>query len=307
MENSDPLTARRSNKMLVIPGPASQGLGKKIAELLNAQTINVIHKKFPDGESYIRLEGKVKNEVAIIQTTSPPQDTNLLQLLLMADTARDLGAKKILTVIPYLAYSRQDRRFLSGEAFSIETVAKLLKESGVDQLLTINVHDQKTLSKFPFPARSISAIPLLAEYFRSRGLQGAFVLAPDEGAKDHAIAADKILKGGCGWRHKKRDRYTGKISFREEEFDVKGKDAIIFDDIISTGSTTAAAVKMLKTQGARRVYSACVHPLLIGEAEKKIIQSGAEEIVGTDCAPSRVSKVSVAPLITEALASGTDA
>jgi len=285
--------------MLVIPGPASQELGKKIGEFLNAKTINVIHRKFPDGESYIRLEGKVKNEeVAIIQTTSPPQDTNLLQLLLMADTAKDLGAKKISAVIPYLAYSRQDKRFLYGEAFSIETVAKLLKESGVDQLLTVNVHDQKALLKFPFPAQSISAIPLLAEYFRNRELQGAFSLAPDEGAKDYAITADKILKGGYGWRHKERDRYTGTISFREEEFDVKGKDAIIFDDIISTGGTTAEAVKMLKTQGARRVYSACVHPLLIGDAESKIIQNGAEDIVGTDCVPNRVSRVSVAPLIT---------
>lgn len=290
--------------MLIIPGPASQELGKKTAELLNAKTINVIYKKFPDEESYIRLEGRVENEeVAIIQTTSPPQDTNLLQLFLMADTAKDLGAKKILAVIPYLAYSRQDKRFLTGEAFSIETVAKLLKESGIDQLLTINAHDRKVLSKFPFPARSISAIPLLAECFRNRGLQGAFALAPDEGAKDYAIAADRILNGGHGWRYKERDRYTGAVSFREEKFDVKGKDAIIFDDIISTGGTTAEAVKMLKIQGARRVYSACVHPLLIGDAEKKIMNNGAEEIVGTDCVPSRVSKVSVAPLIAKALAS----
>jgi ribose-phosphate pyrophosphokinase len=288
--------------MIIVPGPASQELGKKIAELLNSKTITVVFKKFPDGESYIRLEGEVKGEeVAIIQTTSPPQDTNLLQLFLMTDTAKNMGAKKVTAVIPYLAYARQDKIFLSGEAFSIITIARLLKEAGVDQLLTINIHESKVLAKFPFPAKSISAIPLLTEYFKNKGLRGAFALAPDEGAKEYAIAADKILKGGYGWRHKERDRYTGAISFRDEKLDVKGKDAVIFDDIISTGGTTASAVKMLKAQGARRVFSACVHPLLIGDAERKIMESGAEEIVGTDCIPSPVSKVSVAPLIANAL------
>jgi ribose-phosphate pyrophosphokinase len=294
--------------MLIILGPASQELGRKIAELLNAKTVEVVFKKFPDGESYIRLDGKVKNEeVAIVQTTSPPQDTNLMQLFLMADTAKDLGAKKVVAVVPYLAYSRQDKRFLPGEAFSIETIAKLLKKAGIDQLLTINVHGQKVLKKFPFPARSMSAIPLLAEYFKNKGLQGAFSLAPDEGAKEYATTAAKILNGDYGWRHKERDRYTGAISFRDDKFDVKGKDTVIFDDIISTGGTTAEAVKALKAQGARRVYAACVHPLLIGDAEKKIMENGAEEIVGTDCIPSSVNKVSVAPLIANALVAKKEA
>jgi len=294
--------------MLILLGPASQELGRKIAGLLNAKTVMVAFKKFPDGESYIRLEGEVKNEkVAIIQTTSPPQDTHLLQLFLMVDTAKNLGAKTIIAVVPYLAYSRQDKRFLPGEALSIETVAKLLKEAGVDQLLTINVHKQKVLKKFPFPAQSLSAIPLLAEHFYNRGLKSTFALAPDKGAKEYSIAADKILKGGYGWRQKERDLYTGAISFRDEKFDVKGKNAIIFDDIISTGGTIAAAVKLLKAQGAKRVFSACVHPLLIDDAEKKIMQNGAEEIVGTDCVPSSVSKVSVAPLIANALTSEKEA
>jgi ribose-phosphate pyrophosphokinase len=289
--------------MLIVPGPASQELGKKTVELLKAETVKVAFKRFPDGESYIRFEGELKNqEVVIIQSTSPPQDTSLIQLFLMADTAKEMGAKKVVTVIPYLAYSRQDKRFLQGEAFSIQIVAKLLKEVGIDEMLTINVHQQKLLQEFPFPAKSVSAIPLLAEHFKSRGLGGAFSLAPDEGAKEYAMKSAEILGGGYGWRHKERDRHTGAISFRDAKYDVRGKDAIIFDDIISTGGTTADAVKMLKTQGAKRVYSACVHPLLIGDAERKIMSNGAEEIVGTDCVSSPASKVSVAPLIAKALA-----
>ena len=289
--------------MLVIPGPASQELGKKTAEILKAETVNAVFKRFPDGESYIRFEGELKNkEVVIVHTTSPPQDTNLFQLFLMADTAKDMGAKKIVAVVPYLAYSRQDKRFLPGEAFSIRTVAKLLEKAGVDQLLTVNVHQQKILNEFPFPAQTVSAIPLLAEHFRNKGLKGAFVLTPDEGAKEYAITAAKILGSSYDWRHKERDLYTGAISFRNGKYNVKGKDAIIFDDIISTGGTTADTVRTLKMQGARRVYSACVHPLLIGDAEVKIMNNGAEEIVGTDCVPGPTSKVSVAPLIAKALA-----
>jgi ribose-phosphate pyrophosphokinase len=289
--------------MLIVPGPASQELGKKTAKILKAETVNVAFKRFPDGESYIRFESELRNmEVVIIQSTSPPQDTNLFQLFLMVDTAKEMGAKKVVAVVPYLAYARQDKRFLPGEAFSIQTVAKLLGEVGIAELLTVNIHQQKILEEFPFPAKSVSAIPLLTEHFRSRGLQGAFALAPDEGAKEYAMMAAEILGGGYGWRHKERDRHTGAISFIDEKYDVRGKDAVIFDDIISTGGTTADAIKTLKTQGARRVYAACVHPLLIGDAEKKIVSSGAEEIVGTDCVSSSASKVSVAPLIANALA-----
>jgi ribose-phosphate pyrophosphokinase len=287
--------------MLIVPGPASQELGMKTAQLLKAKTVAVAFKRFPDGESYIRFEGELAGEeVIIIQTASPPQDTNLFQLFLMADTAKDMGAERVVAVIPYLAYARQDKRFLHGEVFSILTVAKLLERVGVDQLITVNAR-QKVLDEFPFPAKTVSAIPLLAQYCKNKGIEEAFALAPDEGAKDHAMEGAKILGGGCGCRHKERDRHTGAISFRDEEYDVKGKDAVIFDDIISTGGTTADSAKMLKAQGARRVFCACVHPLLIGDAEKKIMNSGAEEIIGTDCVPSPVSKVSVAPLIAKAL------
>jgi ribose-phosphate pyrophosphokinase len=220
----------------------------------------------------------------------------------MIDAAKDLGAEKVVTVVPYLAYARQDKRFLPGEAISIETVAKLLEATGIDQLLTVNVHEEKVLKKFHFPAKSLSAISLLAKYFRDKGLAGAFSLAPDEGALWLAKEAERVLGGGCGFLRKERDRYTGEISVERKELDVKGRDVIVFDDIISTGGTIAAAVKMLKEQGARRVYAACAHPLLVGEAQRKIMQSGAEEVVGTDCVPSPVSVVSVAPLIAEALA-----
>jgi ribose-phosphate pyrophosphokinase len=289
--------------VIVIPGPASQDLGRKVAGLLKLRIVPVIFKRFPDGESYIRLDGEVRGqEVVIVQTTEPPQDVHLMQLFVMIDAAKDLGAEKVLAVVPYLAYARQDKRFLPGEAISIETINKLLKVSGVDRLLTINIHEEKVMKRFTFQAKSHSAITLLAEHFKKKGLEGAFSFAPDDGSAELAKEAERVLHGGFGWRHKERDLYTGEIRFEKEVFPVKGKNVVVFDDIISTGGTTANAVKMLKEQGARRVYAACAHPLLIGEAQKKIMQNGAEEIVGTDCVSSPASVVSVAPLIAEALA-----
>ena len=289
--------------MIVVPGPASQSLGKKIAENLNAQIVPVNLKNFPDGEYCLRFEGDVTGEeVVVVQTTGPPQDSNLLQLLLMLDTAKELGAKKVTAVVPYLAFARQDKRFLSGEAVSAETLVKLIEACGIDQFITVNIHAENTLNRFSVPTKNLSAITLLAEHFKGQGLDGAFSLSPDKGAIGFAEEADRVLGGGCGWLRKERDRYTGEIQVEEKSLNVQGRNVIVFDDIISTGGTIARAIKMLKSQGARRVYAACVHPLLIGEAKNKIMESGAEEIVGTDSIPSSVKTVSLAPLIAEALA-----
>jgi ribose-phosphate pyrophosphokinase len=288
--------------MIIISGPASRELGGKVAQLTDAKTVAVDLRTFPDGESKIRLAGEVEGEeVVIIQSTEPPQDTHLMQLLLMTDTAKDLGANRIVTVVPYLAYARQDKRFLPGEAVSIETIIKLLETSGTERFLTVNTHEKRVLGKFKVPAENLSAIGLLADYLQSTGFDGAFSLAPDRGALELAQEADKVLNGGSGWLKKERDRYTGEISVAQKKFNLKDRDVAILDDIISTGGTVAAAASIVKKQGARRVHVACVHPLLIGDAQKKILKSGADKIIGTDCVTSPVSVVSVAPLIAEAL------
>jgi ribose-phosphate pyrophosphokinase len=289
--------------VIVVPGPASQDLGRKVADMLKSKVVSIVFKTFPDGEAYLRLDGDVKDEeVVIVQTTGPPQDARIMQLFLMVDAAKDLGAERVTAVVPYMAYARQDKRFLSGEAISIETFIKLIEASGTDRFLTVNIHKENVLKRFSIQAENLSAITLLAEYFKNKGLVGAFSLAPDKGALEMAKEADKILNGGCGWLRKERDRLTGEIRVEAKKFDIEGRDVVVFDDIISTGGTIAAAVEMLKIQGANRVYAACAHPLLVGEAQRKIMQSGAEEIVGTDCVPSPVSVVSVAPLIAAALA-----
>jgi len=289
--------------MRIILGPASAQLGQRIAEHLKTDSVSVAFKSFPDGENYVRLESSVQDEdVAIVQTTSPPQDDRLVQLALMADAAKRNGAKKVTAVVPYLAYARQDKMFLQGEAISVEAVARMLKAAGIDRLITVNVHQEKVLSRFPFPAKNVSAIPLLAEYFVRKGNKNAFAVSPDKGAIYIAEEAKRILGGECGYLEKSRDRYTGQVSMEKKAFDVKGKTVIIFDDIISSGGTIVTAAKIVRELGPQKVFVACVHPLLIGEAEKNILKAGVDEIVGTDSVMSSVSKVSVAPAISKELA-----
>jgi len=182
--------------MKIISGPASVGLGEKIAEILGIKTVPLVFKTYPDGEFYVRLDGEVGNEeVVVVQTTSPPQDARLMQLMLIVDAAKRHGAKKVTAVVPYLAYARQDRAFLEGEAVSIEAIAHMLKAVGISNLITVNVHQQRVLGKFPFPAKTVSAVPLLAEYFKRKGLEKAFALAPDDGALWLVEEAKMILGG----------------------------------------------------------------------------------------------------------------
>ena len=290
--------------MKIIPGPASKKLGQSIAQSLNVKAVPVFFKTFPDGESYIRFDAEFlqDEDVAIVQTTSPPQDQRLIQLLLMADNALEMKARSITAVVPYFAYSRQDRRFLAGEAFSVKTIVKLLGNCGVNRIITVNAHNPKVLKTFKIPVEDLSAIPLLAEYFKAKGLvENPVSLSLGKKALSVAKQADGVLNGGFDYVSTRRDVVTGNVTLEEKELRIKNRDVIIFDDIISSGGTMAKAVKKVKEQGAKKVYSACVHPLLMGDAEKRILENGAEEIIGTDSVPSSVSRVSVAPLISKAL------
>lgn len=288
--------------MKIVVGPASAELADKIAVQTGFEKVPVASRIFPDGENYVRLEGTVKGEhVAIIQTTCSPQDSRLMQLAFMAAAAKRNGAKKVTAVVPYLAYARQDKIFLPGENISIETLGSMLKAAGIDQLVTINVHESNALKLFPIPAKSISAIPLLAGYFVQKGVKKAFALSPDKGAMYIAQEAQTVMLGEVGHLEKHRDRYTGQTTQTASHLDVKGKAVIILDDIISTGGTIVGAAKILREQGASHVFTACVHGLLIGDAEKRILDAGVEEIVATDSVPTKASKVSLAPLISQEL------
>ncbi len=288
--------------MIILPGPASPNLGKCLAAELDTNLVPVYFKKFPDGESYVRIDGNVENqEVVIVQTTSPPQDERLMQLFLMSSAVKHNGAKTITAVLPYFAYSRQDKIFVPGEAFSVKTVVDILETCGVNQIISINSHSPAALSSLSIPVTDHSAIPLLAKHFKKNGIEGAVSLSMGKKGLAMSKEAAAIINGECDYIETRRDRHTGYVDIKEKPLRVKNKTVIFFDDIISSGGTMAKAVAYAKRQGAKKVYAACVHPLLIDDAREKIINNGAEEIVGTDTVPSQVSVVSVAPIIAKAL------
>ena len=292
--------------MIVIPGPSSLGLGWRIAEALGVEPQAVEHRIFPDGESYIKLAKPVAGEkVVIVQTTAPNPDTRLMQLLLMARTAKDFGAKGIVVVVPYLAYARQDKRFTELEALSLDVIFSLLECSGVTDLVTVNIHNEASTrsveAKHGVKFHNVSAVPLLAEYLKKQGFDKAYSLSPDKGAIYIAEAASKVLSGGYNFFEKTRDRKTGEITMAVKDLNISGRRAVVFDDMISSGGTMAKAVEALVAQGAERVAAACTHVLYMPGAEEKIRNAGADPIIATNTIETPFSRVSVAGLIADKL------
>lgn len=292
--------------MIVIPGPASIELGGRIAGELGLEPKPLDYRVFPDGESYIRLTSQVACEtVVIVQTTAPDPDTRLMQLLLTAGTAKDFGAKRIVCVIPYLSYARQDKRFLEGEALSLDVIFRLLEAAGVDDLVVVDVHSAVSMNaikeRHDICVHNVSAMPLLAGYLERQGYDGAYSLSPDKGAVHLAEAASKVLGGGYGSFDKFRNRKTGDIEMKVKDLNIKGERAVVFDDIISSGGTMARAIEALRAQGAAKVAAACTHALFMGGAEEKIRKAGADLIVASDTVETPFSRVSVASAVAEIL------
>ncbi len=293
-------------RMIVIPGPSSLGLGWRIAERCGVEPQPVEHRVFPDGESYIKFTKPVFGEkVVIVQTTAPNPDTRLMQLLLMARTAKDFGAKDIVAVVPYLAYARQDKRFTELEALSLDVIFSLLECSGVTDLVTVNIHNETSTRdverKHRVRFHNLSAVPLLAEYLKKEGFDKAYSLSPDKGAIYIAEDASKVLEGGYNFFEKTRDRKTGEITMAVKDLNISGRRAVVFDDMISSGGTMAKAVEALMAQGAERVAAACTHVLYMPGTEEKIRKAGADPIIATNTIETPFSRVSVAGLIANKL------
>ncbi|MEM3684143.1 MAG: ribose-phosphate pyrophosphokinase [Conexivisphaerales archaeon] len=285
----------------VVAGPSSKEIAKKMAEELRARLVDVEYKKFPDGENYVRIsEPWIAKFAVLVQTTSPPQDSNLMQLFLISDLLREMGSR-VVAVVPYLAYARQHRMYLNGEAISVRTVAKLLEASGVVRFLTVDIHNVEGLGYFSIPANSLSAVPVLAEYVKSNvDTSNLIAIAPDEGAKVRVETF--ATRVGCDYliMEKSRDRVTGKVSSHfKGEVQLNGKNAIIVDDLISTGGSIAEASRILKMNGVADIRVACTHAVLADSAASRMKEAGVKEIIATDTIPSQYSKVSVSHLLSD--------
>lgn len=290
--------------MKIIQGPSSLELANKLSAYMGIPLVKTRTKRFPDGEFYFKFDEDIDGEdLLIVQSLYPPQDTHLIELFLMIHIARELGARSVKAFVPYFAYSRQGKRYLDGECLSSIMIAEILQNLGLNALYTINIHDKDLLSKYEIPVFDLTAAGEPAKYFAAKVLRDPFVASPDDRkeAITRARYAASIIDADYTFFSKWRDRHTGEITTFEKKINVQGRDVIIIDDIISTGKTAANAAKLLKKQGARRVFVGVSHALLRGDALNVLEEAGVVEIVGTDSVVNEFAKVSVAPILTEAL------
>lgn len=287
--------------LLIIGGSASQKLAAQIAKKMGEPLCPLETRKFPDGERYIRIKGKMENTVTVVQSTGYPQDENLMELFLILKTLQSMNVQNIRVVIPYFGYGRQERSFNAGEAVSASVIADLIEFSGVCEVFCINLHEENICNLFNVPTHNLSAMPAIAEYL-NRCMDKPLLLAPDHGAINFAMEIADILGCECDYLEKKRIS-PDLVETKTKNLNVQGRDVVIIDDIISTGGTIVNAIKMLKEHGAARITVSCVHPVLVDDALLKIFAAGADEVIGTDTLKSEVSVVSVAGLVANSLKS----
>ena len=280
--------------MKIVGGPASQLLASRTARALGTEPVLCEFNRFPDGELYLRIADEIKNEsVTLIQST--PTDSDLVSLLQLIDACNE--AKELNVVIPYMGYSRQDKRFKPGEPISARAVARCIN---ADRVFTVNIHEKSVLGYFPCPAKNLDAAKLLGEYIAGFGLENPILVAPDEGAEG---LVKKVSSGlGFDYDHLQKTRLSGDtVTIKTKNIDVTGRHVVLVDDMIATGGTMTESIKMLKDQGAVDVYLACVHPVLAKNAVLRLFNAGVKDIIATDTLEKAESILSVAPLIADAL------
>ena len=285
----------------VIGGNASKDLAKRIARRLKAKYVDADTRTFPDGESKITFRHNLKKSVVlVVQSTYPPVDTNLLQILSIISEVKKISSK-IYAIMPYMGYARQDRQFLNGEIVTMSVVAKMLQAAGAKKAIVVDIHSKTALRHFKIPTENVSAIPELVKYLKKLKLKNPVVVSPDTGGSLRAKKFADVLKSDFITLKKSRNRKTGKVSIQSTKADVNGKDLIIVDDIISTGGSVVKATQFLKKQKCKRVFVVCTHGLLVGDAEKNIKKAGVTQIISTNTIPRSISKVDVSGVIAQAV------
>lgn len=290
---------------IIFGGSACQTLAKEVADELNLELGRLTIRRFPDGERYVRIESDVKGKgCAVIQSTCYPQDSNLVELLAIIETLKDLGAKEVTTVVPYYGYGRQDKSFTPGEAVSSRMIAKHIGLHS-DSFFTVNIHEEKILEFFKIPAVNLDASQALAEYFKTYEMETPVVIAPDDGSLNLAENVAKSLN--CPFDHLEKHRLgPGQVEMKPKAVDATGKDIILVDDIIDSGNTMLEAVKFLRTQKASNLLIGCVHPVLTGNVVTRLFATGAVDVVATDTIPSQIGFITVSSIIANALDKGEE-
>ena len=297
-------------QLKVFSGNAHRELALAICRVLDVPLSDAMVSRFSDGEIRIKINENVRGaDVFIIQPTFPPGD-NLLELLFMVDAARRASAKRITAVIPYFGYARQDKKDEPRVPISAKLVANLISISGVDRVLTMDLHAEQIQGFFDIPVDHLYAAPVIVDYFKGLELGDIVVVSPDAGRAKRARGIAKRLGDYPIAIVDKRRPAPNRSEVVHIVGEVKGKVALVIDDIIDTGGTIVQAAYALFDRGAKEIVACCTHPILSGKAVEKLIAAPVKQLVVTDTIPLRqsmesladkVQVLSVASLLAEAI------
>jgi ribose-phosphate pyrophosphokinase len=295
-----------SKKVKIFAGSASQHLAEDIAKSYGMPLGKSTLQRFSDGEFQVSFEETVRGcEVFLIQSTIPPTD-NLFELLLMADAAKRASAKKVIAVIPYFGFARQDRKDQPRVAIGAKMVANLLHAAGVDRVLTMDLHADQIQGFFEMPVDHLFASTLFLPYIKKHiDVSNLVMAAPDTGGTKRANSYAKHLNTDLAICYKQRKK-ANEIAAMTVIGDVAGKDVVIIDDMCDTAGTLTKAAEMYKQAGALSVRAMCTHAVLSGPAYERIENSVLEEVIVTDTIPmsktsGKIKTISIADLFADVM------
>ena len=313
MTQSDPneFTTVPASSLMVFYGNANPKLAKEIATHLDLPLGKAMVGRFSDGEVTAEIQENVRGrDVFIIQPTSAPTNENLMELLVMIDAMRWASAKRIIAVIPYFGYARQDRRPRSSRVpITARLVAKMIQRAGADRVLTVDLHADQIQGFFDIPVDNIYASPILLGDLWKQKHDDLMVVSPDVGGVVRARALAKRLDDADLAIIDKRRPRTNEAQVMNIIGDVKGRSCVLIDDLVDTAGTLCKAAQALKNHGAAKVVAYCTHPVLSGPAIQNISGSVLDELVVTNTIPlsdeatacSKIRQVSIASLLAETM------
>lgn len=266
-------------------GNANKSLAEEIAGFLGIPVGDATVSKFSDGEIMIQINENVRgSDVFVLQSTCSPVNDHIMELLLMLDAFKRASVGRVTAVIPYYGYGRQDRKVLPRVAISAKLVADLITTAGTDRVLTVDLHVGQIQGFFNIPVDHLYAAPVLADYVRDKYVDNLVIVSPDAGGVERARAFAKRLKASLAIIDKRREK-ANVSEVMHVIGDVKGKDAILLDDMIDTAGTITHAATAISENGAKRVIAACTHAVLSGPALERINGSVLEEVITTNTIP----------------------
>jgi len=296
------------DKMVLFSGSSNKKLALKICKNLKLKLGRAFISRFSDGEARVEIQENVRGkDVFVIQSTCPSVNDNLMELLIMLDALKRASAFRVTAVIPYYGYARQDRKDQPRVPITAKLVANLLAEAGANRVLTLDLHAGQIQGFFDIPLDHLYAINVFSDYFKKMKVNDLVVVAPDVGAVKMARAYAKRFRGQLAVVDKRRNSpdSTEVMNILGE---VKGKNVIMVDDMISTGSSLAEAAKALKKAGAKKIFAAITHGVLSNKANEKVENSDIDLLAITDSIPlendkkgKKIKIITVGELFAEAI------